>query len=50
LTLHVGWGTFKPITSENLNNHNMLPEQFEIDEANAEIINAAIRNNKKVLV
>jgi S-adenosylmethionine:tRNA ribosyltransferase-isomerase len=48
LTLHVGLGTFKPITSENLSNHNMLPEQFEIDEANAEIINAAIRNNKKV--
>ncbi|MDR2251759.1 MAG: tRNA preQ1(34) S-adenosylmethionine ribosyltransferase-isomerase QueA, partial [Endomicrobium sp.] len=48
LTLHVGWGTFKPITAKNLKNHSMLPEQFEIDETNAEIINTAIRNNKKV--
>ncbi|MDR2645542.1 MAG: tRNA preQ1(34) S-adenosylmethionine ribosyltransferase-isomerase QueA [Endomicrobium sp.] len=48
LTLHVGWGTFKPITAKNLTDHNMLPEQFEIDETNAEIINTAIRNNKKV--
>lgn len=48
LTLHVGWGTFKPIMAKNLTDHNMLPEQFEIDETNAEIINTAIRNNKKV--
>jgi S-adenosylmethionine:tRNA-ribosyltransferase-isomerase (queuine synthetase) len=26
----------------------MLPEQFEINETSAEIINTAIRNNKKV--
>jgi S-adenosylmethionine:tRNA ribosyltransferase-isomerase len=48
LTLHIGWGTFKPITAKNLNNHNMLPEQFEIDKTTAEIINTAIRNNKKI--
>jgi len=48
LTLHVGWGTFKPIMAKNLTDHNMLPEQFEIDETNVEIINTAIRNNKKV--
>ncbi|MDR3306322.1 MAG: tRNA preQ1(34) S-adenosylmethionine ribosyltransferase-isomerase QueA [Endomicrobium sp.] len=48
LTLRVGRGTFKPITVENLNNHNMLPEHFEIDETNAEIINNAVINNKKV--
>jgi S-adenosylmethionine:tRNA ribosyltransferase-isomerase len=49
LALHVGWGTFKPITTENLNNHNMLPEQFEIDKTNAEIINSAIINNTKIV-
>jgi S-adenosylmethionine:tRNA ribosyltransferase-isomerase len=49
LTLHVGWGTFKPIISENLNNHEMLPEQFEIDKTNAKIINSAIINKTRVI-
>jgi len=40
LTLHVGVGTFKPITTENLNDHKMDKEQFEIDKENAQIINA----------
>jgi S-adenosylmethionine:tRNA ribosyltransferase-isomerase len=49
LILHVGWGTFKPITSESLNNHKMLPEQFEIDETNAKIVNSAIINRSRVI-
>ncbi|GHT53249.1 S-adenosylmethionine:tRNA ribosyltransferase-isomerase [Endomicrobiia bacterium] len=49
LTLHVGWGTFKPITAAELNNHNMLPEKFTLDRTNAEIINSAIKNKKKVV-
>ncbi|MDR1418241.1 MAG: tRNA preQ1(34) S-adenosylmethionine ribosyltransferase-isomerase QueA [Endomicrobium sp.] len=49
LTLHVGWGTFKPITSDNLDNHNMLPEKFFLTKENAKIINNSIKNNKKVV-
>jgi S-adenosylmethionine:tRNA ribosyltransferase-isomerase len=49
LTLHVGWGTFKPITTEKISEHNMFPEYFEIDKANVEIINKSIRNNKKIV-
>jgi len=41
ITLHVGAGTFKPITAENLEDHQMHQEQFSIDEENARIINAA---------
>jgi S-adenosylmethionine:tRNA ribosyltransferase-isomerase len=41
LTLHVGAGTFKPITAENLEDHQMHQERFSIDEENAHIINAA---------
>jgi len=41
LTLHVGEGTFKPITVENLEDHRMHQEQFSIDQENAKIINAA---------
>ncbi|MDR3256176.1 MAG: tRNA preQ1(34) S-adenosylmethionine ribosyltransferase-isomerase QueA [Endomicrobium sp.] len=49
LTLHVGWGTFKSITAEKLNNHSMLPEKFAIDKTNVEIINSAIQNNKRIV-
>ncbi|MDR1926987.1 MAG: S-adenosylmethionine:tRNA ribosyltransferase-isomerase, partial [Endomicrobium sp.] len=31
LTLHVGWGTFKPIIATELTNHNMLPEKFILE-------------------
>jgi S-adenosylmethionine:tRNA ribosyltransferase-isomerase len=41
ITLHVGTGTFKPITTENLEDHEMHQEQFSIDEENTRIINAA---------
>jgi S-adenosylmethionine:tRNA ribosyltransferase-isomerase len=49
LTLCIGWGTFKPIIATELNNHNMLSEKFNLDRTNAEIINAAIKNKKKVI-
>jgi S-adenosylmethionine:tRNA ribosyltransferase-isomerase len=41
ITLHVGAGTFKPITSENLEDHQIHQEWFSIDEENARIINTA---------
>ena len=40
ITLHIGMGTFKPITAENLEEHQMHQEWFSIDEKNAQIINA----------
>jgi len=41
LTLHVGEGTFKPITIENLDDHQMHQERFSIDQKNTRIINEA---------
>ncbi|MDR1926267.1 MAG: tRNA preQ1(34) S-adenosylmethionine ribosyltransferase-isomerase QueA [Endomicrobium sp.] len=49
LTLHVGWGTFKPIKSAEINKHTMLSEKFIIDKMNADIINSAINNNKRII-
>ena len=40
LTLHVGIGTFKPVKAEDLSEHRMHAERFEIDPAAAEAINA----------
>lgn len=39
ITLHVGLGTFRPVKSENIEEHNMHYEYFEIDENSAKIIN-----------
>jgi S-adenosylmethionine:tRNA ribosyltransferase-isomerase len=41
ITLHVGLGTFKPVTAEDLEKHKMHQEQFSIDRENAALINDA---------
>lgn len=40
VTLHVGTGTFKPVTVEQLEDHEIHREWFRLDSANAELINA----------
>jgi len=40
VTLHVGTGTFKPVTVEDLEQHEIHQEWFRLDSANAELINA----------
>jgi S-adenosylmethionine:tRNA ribosyltransferase-isomerase len=49
ITLHTGPGTFKPITSEKIEDHKIHTEQFCIDEKNARIINAAKQKNARVI-
>jgi S-adenosylmethionine:tRNA ribosyltransferase-isomerase len=39
ITLHVGVGTFKPVTAQTLEEHRIHAEWFSIDEKNAAIIN-----------
>ena len=49
ITLHVGTGTFKPITAENLEDHQIHQEQFSIDEENARIINTAKNQGSRII-
>jgi len=47
LTLHVGAGTFKPVTSETIGEHNM---HFEVFEVSIELIEHLISNiNKRII-
>lgn len=39
VTLHVGIGTFRPVKCENIEDHKMHFEEYEVDEENAAIIN-----------
>ncbi|MEO0185636.1 MAG: tRNA preQ1(34) S-adenosylmethionine ribosyltransferase-isomerase QueA, partial [candidate division WOR-3 bacterium] len=43
ITLHIGPGTFKPIRSENIEEHYMDPEYVEVSEETAEVINSGKR-------
>lgn len=49
VTLNVGLGTFKPVKCENILDHKMDSEAFEITEESAEIINEAKKSGKKIV-
>lgn len=48
VTLNVGLGTFRPVKEENILDHKMHEEYFEITKETAEVINNAKKNGKKV--
>lgn len=48
LTLHVGLGTFRPVSAENVEDHQMHSEVFEVPEESARIINDARAQGKSV--
>lgn len=47
--LHVGLGTFRPVKEENILAHDMHSEYFEMTDHNAEIINRAKREGRRVI-
>ncbi len=47
--LHVGLGTFRPVKTEDILSHHMHSEYYEIDEENAEKINRAKREGRRVI-
>lgn len=49
LTLHVGLGTFRPVSADDLTDHEMHSEFYRLDEANAEKIKAAKSAGKRVV-
>jgi S-adenosylmethionine:tRNA ribosyltransferase-isomerase len=49
ITLHVGTGTFKPVTTENLEDHNIHQERFSTDEENAQTINTTKSKGGRII-
>ncbi len=49
VTLHVGPGTFRPVTVDNIEDHHMTAEWFEISEETAKRLNAAKAEGRRVV-
>lgn len=49
LVLHVGLGTFRPVKSEDLQNHHMHAEWYDLPEKSAEIINQARASGGRII-
>lgn len=49
VTLHVGIGTFRPVKVEKIEEHEMHTEHFYIKQEDADKINNAKKNGKKVI-
>lgn len=49
LTLHVGYGTFQPVRVDRVEDHRLEPEQYEIGEATARIVNTALDERRRVI-
>ena len=49
VTLHVGLGTFRPVTAQTLEQHNMHPEAYTIAAATASALNRAKTERRRII-
>ncbi len=49
VTLHVGLGTFRPVEEENVLDHKMHSEYYQMDQETAEILNKAKEENRRII-
>ncbi|MCA1606192.1 MAG: tRNA preQ1(34) S-adenosylmethionine ribosyltransferase-isomerase QueA [Pyrinomonadaceae bacterium] len=49
ITLHVGYGTFEPVRVDEIGQHRVAPESFQIDEEAAAVINESRARGGRVI-
>ncbi len=49
VTLHVGLGTFRPVKAENIEEHTMHSEHYQIPKETADLINTVKQNGGRII-
>ncbi len=49
ITLHVGYGTFEPVRVDDLSQHKVSEERYEISDETAEILNKAKIEDRRII-
>jgi S-adenosylmethionine:tRNA ribosyltransferase-isomerase len=49
IILHIGWGTFRPVRTETIEQHQMLPESYEVTEDAAAELNQARQAGRRII-
>ena len=49
ITLHVGLGTFRPVSVETVEEHEMHSEYYQMSKEVAELLNNTKKNNKRII-
>ena len=49
VTLHVGLGTFRPVSVENVENHEMHSEFYTMSQETADLLNKTRENGKRII-
>lgn len=49
ITLNVGLGTFRPVKVDDVKNHKMHSEYYQISKETADLINETKKNNKRII-
>jgi S-adenosylmethionine:tRNA ribosyltransferase-isomerase len=50
VTLHIGWGTFRPVEVEDLTKHRMDSENYYISQETSDKINKALKSKKNKVI
>ncbi|MCI8575369.1 MAG: tRNA preQ1(34) S-adenosylmethionine ribosyltransferase-isomerase QueA [Bacilli bacterium] len=49
VTLHVGLGTFRPVETENIQEHHMHSEYFELNDHSAKVLKEAKKEHRRII-
>jgi S-adenosylmethionine:tRNA ribosyltransferase-isomerase len=49
LTLHVGYGTFQPVRVDDVDEHRMEPEHYDVSPETASRLTAALRERRRIV-
>jgi S-adenosylmethionine:tRNA ribosyltransferase-isomerase len=49
ITLHVGYGTFKPVRVERVDEHEVDPEVYTVSAATADAVTRALREHRRII-